>query len=70
MFAISFRRSQEPDRALHPDLVRAVFPGGTITGVPKLRCMEVIEELEPVRRGIYTGAWDTFVGAAIWIGIF
>ncbi|HNA28280.1 MAG TPA: anthranilate synthase component I family protein, partial [Nitrospira sp.] len=42
------------------DLVRAVFPGGTITGVPKLRCMEVIEELEPVRRGIYTGALGYF----------
>ncbi len=42
------------------DLVRAVFPGGTITGVPKLRCMEIIEELEPVRRGLYTGALGYF----------
>ncbi len=42
------------------DLVRAVFPGGTITGVPKLRCMEIIEELEPVRRGVYTGALGYF----------
>ncbi len=38
------------------DVLRAVFPGGTITGVPKVRCMEIIEELEPVRRGIYTGS--------------
>ncbi|MEW6543158.1 MAG: anthranilate synthase component I family protein [Nitrospirota bacterium] len=38
------------------DLIRAVFPGGTITGVPKIRCMEIIEELEPVRRGPYTGS--------------
>jgi aminodeoxychorismate synthase component I len=38
------------------DLFRAVFPGGTITGVPKIRCMEIIEELEPTRRGPYTGA--------------
>ena len=38
------------------DLVRAVFPGGTITGVPKVRCMEVIDELEPVARGPYTGS--------------
>jgi aminodeoxychorismate synthase component I len=38
------------------DLVRAVFPGGTITGVPKVRCMEIIDELEPVRRGLYTGS--------------
>jgi para-aminobenzoate synthetase component 1 len=37
------------------DLVHAVFPGGTITGVPKVRCMEIIDELEPVARGPYTG---------------
>ena len=38
------------------DLLRATFPGGTITGVPKKRCMEIIDELEPVGRGIYTGS--------------
>jgi para-aminobenzoate synthetase component 1 len=38
------------------DLLRATFPGGTITGVPKKRCMEIIEELEPVGRGSYTGS--------------
>jgi anthranilate/para-aminobenzoate synthase component I len=38
------------------DLFRAVFPGGTITGVPKVRCMEIIDELEPVARGPYTGS--------------
>jgi len=38
------------------DVIRAVFPGGTITGVPKVRCMEIIDELEPVRRGPYTGS--------------
>ncbi len=38
------------------DTLRACFPGGTITGCPKVRCMEIIEELEPVRRGIYTGS--------------
>jgi para-aminobenzoate synthetase component 1 len=38
------------------DLIRATFPGGTITGVPKVHCMELIEHLEPVRRGIYTGS--------------
>lgn len=37
-------------------LLRAVFPGGTITGVPKKRCMEIIEELETVGRGTYTGS--------------
>ncbi|WP_328703189.1 anthranilate synthase component I family protein [Alkalihalobacterium elongatum] len=38
------------------DIIRATFPGGTITGAPKVRTMEIIEELEPVRRGIYTGS--------------
>jgi anthranilate/para-aminobenzoate synthase component I len=38
------------------DLIQALFPGGTITGVPKIHCMEIIEELEPVRRGPYTGS--------------
>jgi len=39
------------------DLIKAMFPGGTITGVPKIRCMEIIDELEPVRRGLYTGSF-------------
>lgn len=38
------------------DLLRGAFPGGSITGAPKLRAMEIIEELEPHRRGIYCGA--------------
>jgi len=38
------------------DLLRATFPGGTITGVPKKRCMEIIDELEPTGRGSYTGS--------------
>ncbi|WP_100408274.1 aminodeoxychorismate synthase, component I [Bacillus solitudinis] len=38
------------------DIIRATFPGGTITGAPKVRTMEIIEELEPVRRGVYTGS--------------
>jgi anthranilate/para-aminobenzoate synthase component I len=38
------------------DLIRACFPGGTITGCPKVRAMEIIEELEPVKRGPYTGS--------------
>ncbi len=38
------------------EVISAVFPGGTITGVPKVRCMEIIDELEPVSRGPYTGS--------------
>lgn len=38
------------------EAVRAVFPGGTITGVPKFRCMQIIAELEGVGRGAYTGS--------------
>ncbi len=38
------------------DVIRATFPGGTITGVPKVRCMEIIDELERRRRGPYTGS--------------
>ena len=44
-------------------LLRATFPGGSITGAPKRRAMEIIEELEPVRRGPYTGATG-WLGAA------
>ncbi|MCZ0755804.1 anthranilate synthase component I [Anoxybacillus sp. J5B_2022] len=46
------------------DVIQAVFPGGTITGAPKVRTMEIIEELEPVRRSIYTGSigWIGFNG--------
>jgi para-aminobenzoate synthetase component 1 len=38
------------------DVIRALFPGGTITGCPKVRCMEIIEELEPVRRNLFYGS--------------
>jgi para-aminobenzoate synthetase component I len=44
------------------DLLRAAFPGGSITGAPKLRAMEIIAELEPSRRGVYCGSlgyWST-----------
>jgi para-aminobenzoate synthetase component 1 len=43
------------------DLLAASFPGGSITGAPKIRAMEILEELEPVRRGPYSGA-------ALWLG--
>ena len=42
------------------DVVRALFPGGSITGAPKIRAMEIIDELEPTRRSLYTGAIGYF----------
>ena len=42
-------------------LLRATFPGGSITGAPKVRAMELIDELEPARRGPYCGAFGYFV---------
>ena len=44
------------------DLLRGSFPGGSITGAPKLRAMQIIEELEPHRRGVYCGAIG-YIGA-------
>ncbi len=42
------------------DVFRAAFPAGTVSGAPKIRAMEIIEELEPVRRGVYAGAVGYF----------
>jgi len=38
------------------DVLRASFPAGTVTGAPKVRAMQIIDELEPVKRGVYSGA--------------
>jgi para-aminobenzoate synthetase component 1 len=38
------------------DLLKATFPGGSITGAPKVRAMEIIDELEPTKRSVYTGS--------------
>ncbi|MBI5184079.1 MAG: anthranilate synthase component I [Nitrospinae bacterium] len=42
------------------DVIRATFPAGTVSGAPKIRAMEIIEELEPTRRGLYAGAVGYF----------
>jgi anthranilate synthase component 1 len=46
------------------DVLRATFPAGTVSGAPKIRAMEIIDEMEPVKRGIYSGA----VGYLSWNG--
>jgi len=45
-----------PPAASAAQLIAALFPGGTITGCPKVRCMEIIEALEPVRRSLFYGS--------------
>ncbi|MDG5473805.1 anthranilate synthase component I family protein [Jeotgalibacillus sp. ET6] len=64
MHIVSNVRGQLDPSYNEADVIRAVFPGGTITGAPKVRTMEIIEELEPVRRGLYTGSigWIGFNG--------
>ena len=47
------RLCEDKDRI---DLLKATFPGGSITGAPKVRAMEIIDELEPTRRSVYTGS--------------
>jgi anthranilate synthase component 1 len=38
------------------DVLKATFPAGTVTGAPKVRAMQIIDELDPVKRGVYSGA--------------
>lgn len=56
MHLVSNVRGQLHPQSTPTDLIRAVFPGGTITGCPKVRCMEIIEALEPVRRSLFYGS--------------
>lgn len=53
---VSNVRGRVADSVTPGDILRAVFPGGTITGCPKVRCMEIIAELEDRPRGAYTGS--------------
>ncbi len=53
----------KPD-ATAMDVLRATFPAGTVSGAPKIRAMEIIDELEPVKRGVYSGA----LGYLAWNG--
>ena len=55
---------QLKDGATAMDVLRATLPVGTLSGAPKIRAMEIIDELEPVKRGIYGGA----VGYLAWNG--
>ena len=64
MHIVSNVRGEIAEGKTNADVIRAMFPGGTITGAPKIRTMEIIEELEPVRRGLYTGSigWIGYTG--------
>lgn len=64
MHLVSNIRGTVKEDVANADIVKAVFPGGTITGAPKVRTMEIIEELEPEKRGLYTGSigWFGFNG--------
>ena len=48
------------------DVLRAGFPAGTVSGSPKVRAMQIVDELEPARRGPYAGAVATSTAAATW----
>ncbi|MCG8632999.1 MAG: aminodeoxychorismate synthase component I [Desulfobacterales bacterium] len=53
---VSVVKGQLQENKTAVDLIRATFPGGSITGCPKIRSMEIIDELEPVKRHVYTGS--------------
>jgi len=64
MHLVSEVHGQIADDRSALDVLRATFPAGTLSGAPKVRAMEIIGELEPVRRGVYAGA----VGYLNWFG--
>ncbi|MET0089420.1 MAG: anthranilate synthase component I [Candidatus Thiodiazotropha sp.] len=64
MHIVSNVNGQLRDGLSAMDVLRATFPAGTVSGAPKIRAMEIIDELEPVKRGVYSGA----VGYLSWSG--
>jgi len=64
MHIVSNVNGQIKEKMTAMDVLRATFPAGTVSGAPKIRAMEIIDELEPVKRGIYAGA----VGYLGWHG--
>ncbi len=56
MHLVSNVRGRLRDGRTNAEILRACFPAGTVSGAPKIRAMEIIEELEPLRRGLYAGA--------------
>ena len=64
MHMVSNVEAQLKDELTAIDLFRATFPAGTVSGAPKIRAMEIIDEFEPVKRGIYGGA----IGYLSWQG--
>ncbi len=53
---VSNIKGKLPQNKTSIDLIKALFPGGTITGCPKVRCLEIIEELEPIKRNLFYGS--------------
>jgi len=54
--AVATVAGQLRERITFCDILKAMFPGGSITGAPKIRSMEIIDETEPTARGVYTGS--------------
>lgn len=55
LHAVAMVQGQLRDEITFADCLKAIFPGGSITGAPKIRAMEIIDELEPTQRSVYTG---------------
>ena len=56
MHIVSNVEGQMKDKLTAMDVLKATFPAGTVSGAPKVRAMEIINELEPTKRGVYAGA--------------